>query len=267
MKRWFVGGSAVVGVVAAFALAVTVGMYVGGGAYASGTADRGVPNAVPAAVATMPGTAGPSPAPSPSPGPGELPGPLPTGSATEPVVALFVGDSYTAGQGVESRALRWSTLVARAMGWTELNVADGGTGFVSRFPGSNKLSYSEQMLSVRYPARIDVVVIAGGQNDFNELREDPGMVFEAVEDTYALAKELFPQAAILSVGPSTQRTVGLEARALDSAVRAAAERYDATYVSLLDPNVIRKRYIGEDKVHMNDEGYAAIAHRVLAQIS
>jgi lysophospholipase L1-like esterase len=158
-------------------------------------------------------------------------------------------------------------MVAREMGWTERNVAEGGTGFVSRYPDKDLLSYEEQLRSVRYPERIDVVVIAGGQNDFDELRAEPTEVFEAVEDTYALAARRFPDAQIIAVGPSTPWEIGLEVRALDSAVRAAAGEHGATYVSLIDPDVVRERYVHADGIHVTDQGYAAIARRVISQIS
>jgi lysophospholipase L1-like esterase len=181
-------------------------------------------------------------------------------------VALFVGDSYTVGQGSSSRAKRWSSLVADALGWTELNVAQGGTGYVSRNAEIPKLSYREQLRAAPKKG-VQVVVIAGGQNDFPELRENPEQVFGAVARAFKTAHQRFPDAEIIAVGPSTPWDIGLEARALDSAVRAAAEKHEATYVSLLDPDVVPNRFVHPDGVHVNDKGYAAIARRVISQIS
>ncbi|MDR7385257.1 SGNH/GDSL hydrolase family protein [Promicromonospora iranensis] len=273
MKRWLVGGGIVAGVMAAFVVAVVVGMVAGGGGMTVG--DGG---GQPAATSTR----GPTPTPSVAPTPTPTPSPTPVPSAenaeqaagrtaerasgAKPPVALFVGDSYTVGQRASAPSKRWSTIVAREMGWTERNVADGGTGFVSRYPDQDRLSYAEQLRSVG-PRGIDLVVIAGGQNDFPELRETPARVFRAVADTYELAARRFPDAEIIAVGPSTPWEIGLEARALDSAVRAAAERHGATYVSMLDPDVVRDRYIDADGTHVNDRGYAAISRRVVSQIS
>lgn len=259
MKRWLVGGGIVAGVVVAFVVAIVVGMIAGAGGVAvgDGTRDGGAQAAPTLTVTPTPSVAKVDP---------------PAGrtadreSEARPPVALFVGDSYTVGQRASSPAKRWSTLVAREMGWTERNVADGGTGFVSRHPDQDRLSYAEQLRSVRPPG-IDVVVIAGGQNDFQELRETPADVFSAVESTYELAARRFPDAEIVAVGPSTPWDIGLEARALDSAVRAAAEKHEATYVSLLDPDVVRDGYVDPDGTHVGDEGYAAIARRVVSQIS
>jgi lysophospholipase L1-like esterase len=262
VKRWLMGGGIVASVAVAFVLAIAVGMFIGAGGISAGGG----------AVTTSP-TSRVSPTPIPTPTPTPTPTPAPSGKAEPvkadagPTVALFVGDSYTVGQRASSPAKRWSSLVSRELGWTEHNVADGGTGFVSRHPDKDLLSYEEQLRSVRYPARIDVVVISGGQNDFAELGTTPAQVFDAVAETYALAARRFPDARIIAVGPSTPWEVGLEARALDSAVRAAAEKHEATYVSLIDPDVVRDRYVHSDGIHVGDQGYAAIAQRVISQIS
>ncbi|MFD2792058.1 SGNH/GDSL hydrolase family protein [Promicromonospora vindobonensis] len=268
MKRWLVGGGLVVGVTAAFVLAVAVGMLVGAGGLSVGGGMTTVAGSAPTHTpAPAPAPTPPGPAPTPTSAPAPSGTPAVVGVDAEPPVALFVGDSYTVGQRASSPAKRWSTLVARELGWVERNVADGGTGFVSRNPDRGLLSYEEQLRSVREPRQIDVVVIAGGQNDFPELRETPAEVFRAVADTYELAARRFPDAQIVAVGPSTPWEIGLEARALDSAVRAAAERHDATYVSMIDPDVVPDRHVDADGVHVNDKGYGAIARRVVAQIS
>ena len=244
MKRWLVSGGIAASVVAAFAVAVLVGMVLGAGGIAVGGTGGGsepAPRGAPSVWAE-------SPSPSPSPV-----------VQREPVV-LFVGDSYTVGQGATSPELRWSTLVSEQMGWRELNVADGGTGFVKG--NAKRDNYPTQLRSVP-PGSADIVVIAGGQNDFKGLRKDPGRVFQAVADTYALAVQRFPDAEIVSIGPSTPRAIGLEARAMDSAVRAAAAESGATYVSLLDPNIVQGRLVHEDGVHTTDAGNAMIARRVL----
>ena len=245
MKRRLVSGGIAVSVVAAFAVAVLVGMVLGaggitvGGVTLGGAGGASAPRDAPSVLAE-------SPSPSPV--------------VEEEPVALFVGDSYTVGQGASSPELRWSTLVSEALGWRELNVAVGGTGFVKG--NAKRDNYPAQLRSVS-PGIVDIVVIAGGQNDFRTLRSEPGQVFEAVADTYALAVRRFPGAEIVSVGPSTPRAIGLEVRALDSAVRAAAVETEATYVSLLDPNIVQGRLVHEDGIHTTDAGNAAIARQVV----
>lgn len=260
VKRWLRGGGIAVGVAAAFVLAIVVGMLVGAGGISAGggTVTRSL---APAPEGAQTPTATPTSVPTPT---------MQAETVTvhkEPLVALFVGDSYTVGQRASSPAKRWSTLVAQEMGWTERNVADGGTGFVSRYPDRELLSYEEQLRSVRHRDQVDIVVIAGGQNDFPELNDAPADVFAAVADTYAVAARLYPHARIVAVGPSTPWEIGLEVRALDSAVRAAAEEHEATYVSLIDPDVVPDHYVHADGIHVGDRGYAAIARQVISQIS
>lgn len=255
MKRWLMGGGIVAGVLVGLVVAFVVGMMTGAGGVVAGSSP--VPSATPSGT-TPSGT----PETTASPQPLE---PTSTGPSRAPV-ALFVGDSYTVGQSASTER-RWSTVVAREMGWTEVNVAVGGTGFVSSDAELSRLSYAQQIAAVDDPRRFDVVLIAGGQNDFDELRDEPGPVFEAVSSTYAAAQKRFPDARIIAVGPSTPWDIGLEARAIDSAVRAAAEESDATYVSLLDPNVVRDKFVSKDGVHVTNQGHRAIANRVLAQIS
>jgi lysophospholipase L1-like esterase len=247
VKRWLVGGGIAVSVAAAFVVAVLVGMVLGAGGIALG----GTGGALAPAPRSAPSVWAQSPSPSPSPV-----------VEQEPVV-LFVGDSYTVGQGTTSPELRWSTRVSEEMGWQELNVAVGGTGFVKG--NAKRDNYPTQLRSVPWGG-VDIVVIAGGQNDFKTLRRDPARVFDAVADTYALAALRFPDAEIVAVGPSTPRAVGLEARALDSAVRAAAAAHGATYVSLLDPNIVQGGLVHADGVHTTDTGNARIAERVLATL-
>ena len=263
MKRWLMSGGIVVGVVVAFAVAIVVGMIAGAGGIAVG--DGVVRAAEPSGAASGPSSTL-TPTPSPTPTPTPTPSPTPTPTPTEPPVALFIGDSYTTGEGASSPAKRWSTIVADRMGWTERNVAQGGTGYVSRNPTISKRSYGEQLRAAPRGG-VQFVVIAGGQNDFGELGEDPERVFEAVAWAFEVAHRRFPDAEIIAVGPSTPWSIGLEARALDSAVRAAAEKQEATYVSLLDPDVVPDRFVHPDGVHVTDRGYAAIARRVISQIS
>lgn len=254
VQRWLRSGGIVAGVLVALVAAFVVGMMAGSGGVVAGGSPVPTPSATPSPSATRSPSATPSQSPTEAAGPARAP------------VALFVGDSYTVGQ-MATPVRRWSTVVAREMGWTELNVAIGGTGFVSRYPHQSRLSYAEQVAAVRNPWRVDIVVIAGGQNDFDELRTDPAPVFEAVSNTYAAVAQRFPDARVIAVGPSTPWEIGLEARAMDSAVRAAAQEHEATYVSLLDPDVVRDSFVSDDGVHVTDQGHRAIADRVLAQIS
>ena len=80
-----------------------------------------------------------------------------------PVVA-FLGDSYSKGIGASSNGKRWTTLVSAAMGWSELNLAEGGSGYTTTYLGQ-KTDYSIK-LEVIAAAQPDIVVVSGGRNDY-----------------------------------------------------------------------------------------------------
>lgn len=184
----------------------------------------------------------------------------------ENTTALFIGDSYTHGTGASDKSLRWSTLVAGTAGWFEVNEALGGTGFVttSSVNGCGRDycgTYSEVIESLSVdPA---VVVIAGGQNDFRAFAADPAGVSAAIQSTYNLARERFPEARIISVGPSIIGQVSETVVAFDAAVQAAASSVGAEYVTLISPDALDGSMDAGDGGHVNDTGHRAIADRVV----
>ncbi|MDJ0467304.1 SGNH/GDSL hydrolase family protein [Rhodococcoides fascians] len=76
----------------------------------------------------------------------------------------FLGDSYSKGIGASSNGKRWTTLVSAAMEWSELNLAEGGSGYTTTYLGQ-KTDYSIK-LDVIAAAQPDIVVVSGGRNDY-----------------------------------------------------------------------------------------------------
>ena len=109
-----------------------------------------------------------------------------------------------------------------------------------------------------------MVLIAGGQNDLSQYAADPAAGRARVEEAYAEARRLMPDATLIAVGPSSP--VGSTATfvALDGAVQSAAAAVGATYISLLEPDVIEPSMVLADGAHVGDDGHRAIADRVLA---
>ncbi|MCU1445187.1 MAG: hypothetical protein JWP54_845 [Cryobacterium sp.] len=193
----------------------------------------------------------------------------PPAQAARPL-AVFLGDSYTAGAGATTASLRWSTLVAREAGWTELNQGGVGTGY-DTIAESNGCgagycpAYVQRAMQVVKRAP-DVVVVAGGQNDRPALATEPDAVRAAVNETFRLIRQGLPDARIIAVGPSTPTPATPAVTELDSWVHAAADEVDAEYVSLLAPTVIAAPMVVPDRVHVNNTGHLAIARRVLADL-
>ncbi|KUG61057.1 hypothetical protein AVL61_07775 [Kocuria rosea subsp. polaris] len=51
---------------------------------------------------------------------------------------------------------------------------------------------------------------------------------------------------------------------MDAAVQRAAAAVDATYISLIDPPVVKSHMVLEDRGHVGEDGHAAIAERVVS---
>jgi len=187
-------------------------------------------------------------------------------------LAVFLGDSYTAGTGSSTERLRWTSLVAQERGWQELNFGLGGTGYATS-AGVNGCgqkycpSYRESVGEIA-ELQPDIVVVAGGQNDFASAESKPATVTKAIGATIQGLRKSLPDAQIIVVGPSTTSAVGETAVTMEATVRRAAEQADATFISLLEPRpVIKRTMVLPDKTHVNDSGHAAIAKRVLDGLS
>lgn len=200
-----------------------------------------------------------------------IPAPIATASTDDRPVALFIGDSYTAGTGASSEAKKWASLVSAGMGWSEVNRGNGGTGYVSTAGmdgcGREACPAYQGVLSDVSEMTAEFVLISGGQNDLDDYQEQPEVTRSAVQETFAAYREAFPDATLVAVGPSTtgdptEPTVN----ALDEAVQAAADAVGARYISLLDPPVIEPGMIDDDGAHVTDAGHAAIAERVLSAL-
>jgi len=191
---------------------------------------------------------------------------VPTPTVDTRPLAVFVGDSYAQGRGASGPATQWVTLVSKRMGWGHVNLGRGGTGYVSTADASgcglsfcaNFQEMTEYGLNSQKPA---IFVVSGGQNDFDDFMKDPSTVTAAIHKTYKSIRDRLPEAKIVAVGPSTPWTIGPDVRGLDRVVQDAA-----TYVSLIEPNVIEKRMVGPDGAHVTDEGHAAIAERVASAL-
>ncbi len=186
--------------------------------------------------------------------------------------AVFIGDSYTHGTGATSPVYRWSTLVAQERGWAEINLANGGTGYLTTagLNGCGRASCPAypDVVAQAVADRPDIVVVAGGQNDFTAYAAQPDQVVAAIDRTYRALRDRLPDAEIVAVGPSTAGGVNATVRSMDEVVRAAAASVDARYISLIDPEpVIRPEMVVADRAHVNDAGHAAIAERVIAGLA
>jgi lysophospholipase L1-like esterase len=180
--------------------------------------------------------------------------------------AVFIGDSTTQGVGASAPEMRWVTEVATAEGWEPRNLGRIGTGYLStaesKVCGATTCPNFQEMARIAVSQKPQVVVVSGGQSDFDLFAKDPTAVKAAISETYDVLRAKLPDARIYAIGPSTTGTINKATTAFDAAVRAAAAKVKATYVSLLQPNVVTSSFIAPDGVHLNDAGHAALAARV-----
>lgn len=188
------------------------------------------------------------------------------GARTEggPVVA-FYGDSYTLGTGASAPEQRWSTRIAEARGWNEVNPSVNGLGFIN-----NRRTFGEGDLpSQVIAADPDIVFITMGLND-NFSFDRAGAEIEAqIGADFARLKSELPDAQFIVVEPfwytdTRPESVGT----IIGWVEAAAADIGAEYI----PGASRwleghPELMAADGLHPNDAGYAEMAERMDAELT
>ncbi|WP_158437810.1 SGNH/GDSL hydrolase family protein [Naasia lichenicola] len=186
------------------------------------------------------------------------------------MTAAFIGDSYSQGNGASSESLRWTSLLSAREQWKEMNFARGGSGYISTSGVTGcGLAYCPsylEMVPEVIASRPDIVVVAGGQNDFDDLEMDRYAEGSRIAAVYRALRDGLPDALIVAVGPSTPGLVAGAVVELDSEVQDAAGAVNGIHVSLSEPNAISRASLGPDGVHVDDSGHAAIAARVAAAV-
>lgn len=181
--------------------------------------------------------------------------------------AVFIGDSYTHGTGSTDDAHRWTDLLSDAQGWRQVNLGRGGTGYLTTSStagcGREYCPNYAEMIPAAVAVNPAVVVVAGGQNDL-VLNTDE--VVAQVAKTYSDLRAALPDAQIVNVGPSVVGSAGAKAVALDSAVELAAAATGATYISLLQPDIITPGMATPDGGHVDNTGHIAIANAIQAAL-
>lgn len=184
-------------------------------------------------------------------------------STTPSRTAVFIGDSYSEGQGAGTTAKRFTTLTAASMGWTEVNVASGGTGYLAQCWVNGKLhpNYLAVLKSVKIQP--DIVIVSGGRNDqWNAKTAASIPVF------FTALRAKFPSAQLIVTSPiwDARRQPPAKMNLLKSAVQVAANTNGITYIDLHEPLTGHYEYLTKDWVHPNARGHAVIATALTNQL-
>ncbi len=196
-------------------------------------------------------------------------------------VAVFLGDSFTQGNGASTPAARWTAVLSEREGWREVNLGRGGTGYATRVDedrdgGSTVaqascgrdvcLAYADMIEEV---VALDpaVVVVSGGQGDWYQYDTNTAATETAINDLYARLATRLPDVEVVAVGPvlppgaEHARTVQL----IDAAVEATAQDRGVPYVPMLEDNVLAGAgLVGAGGFDASDAGHTAIAERVVS---
>lgn len=194
---------------------------------------------------------------------------------------LFVGDSYTYGTGASDHnagagpdTKRWSSIVARTLGCTEINVAVGSTGFVD--PGSSGQNmpfitqynnwYSNAPAATRNAVR--AVFIAGGYNDVWHDDASWNTVLSASRTICNRVHTTLPNAHLVLIPMMwCGYDYTVKARNLYTAiVRGAQTCTHPERVCTIKDAMTWTAYtsdIASDGIHPNDSGHLHIAQGVL----
>ena len=176
----------------------------------------------------------------------------------------FYGDSYTVGMGASDPAKRWSTIICEQRDWREFNPSVNGLGFVS-----NRQDFgSRDVPGAIIESKPDIVIITLGLNDNFSFDTAAANIRRQVFDDLERMNAALPDARFVVVEPfwytdERPRSVGT----IIGWVEEAAAAIDAEYIAGASRWIEgHPEWLADDGLHPNDEGYAAIARRMDAEL-
>lgn len=219
------------------------------------------------ANASPPSAGGSASESSPPPSQQVTPQPSPSGADADGPVAVFIGDDATAGAGGDGTT--WTGIVAQRMGWVEVNLARGGTGYVTSLSGEQARAACGQdtcpayrdMVDEAAAADPDIILVSGGRND------GEASVTNAAATLYLALDDASPGARIIAVSPLWDDSdVPADLAGTKQGVSVAASRAGVGYLDIGQPLAGRADLIADDGVNPNAEGHRAIAEAVIAEL-
>jgi lysophospholipase L1-like esterase len=180
-------------------------------------------------------------------------------------VAVFLGDSYTAGAGASQVEKSAPYLLAQHYGWRPVDLARGATGYVSSPPDPGQVwcglnhcpSYTESIPAAA-AANPDFVIVNGGRNE--TAISGTSQWTQGVRDFYTGLRRSAPHATIIATSPIwDDNPTPPQIEAMRAVVRQAVTAVGGRFIDLGEPLLGRPDLVASDGVHPNDAGNKAIA--------
>jgi lysophospholipase L1-like esterase len=185
-----------------------------------------------------------------------------------PPRAVFFGSSTTAGAGASRPERRWTSIVARRLGWVEVNrgLSTSTLTSIGRRTPSGEQRWREAIAGP--PA--DAVSVMYGANDVLARvplgdPATPGTFRHAAAAVLRGLREALPAATLVVCAPQPSLATAAERAPYDLALAEAARAAGASFVpaGTAFPEE-RLPELTVDRLHLNDAGHAAVAEFVLA---
>ena len=195
------------------------------------------------------------------------------GSGGEPSVVMFLGDSYTVGDGRVQPEATYASATARLLGWQVVVGGRAGTGFVVGGRGQEPfLSLFESQLGWR-PAP-DLLIISGGHNDW---RIAPQQVAAAAHVLLERVRQRWPGTHIVVMGPIWGTgTPPQGAVAVRDALKKLSGQLGVPFVDPIGERWVTgnpltgagnaPQYIKRDRTHPNQVGHRYVATRLAGDL-
>ena len=188
-----------------------------------------------------------------------LPSPTkPRGSAPAKVTAVFLGDAYSQDSGSRD----WPTLVAKQMGWKEINLAAAGTGYaVAPTKCADPPCPSMRRLLAKVVAlKPNVVVISGGQADGTR------DVTNAAQALLSGLADQLPNTRVYVVSPFTGDPKAVSwVENTAKTVKTIASNQGASFIDVGQP-LLNQPGLVDKKFQPTRKGMIAIAQAVLPDL-
>lgn len=182
---------------------------------------------------------------------------------------LFIGDSFTYGQGASVRTRGFVYVAARTLGWRAEIHGYPGSGYIT--PGPLKQTYVQALQKLAQGHRsYDLVAVQGSVNDQAALQSGKD-INGAVHEALDVIRKAWPSARVLFMAPVPQRLPATPANVTTEAtLRAVAAESGCSLIDPIGENWITQDNIGTTLVaanlHPDDAGHAYLAQRLVADI-